>query len=114
MKGKGIAIIVGLVILFILGSNTVFTINESEQAIITQFGKPVGGKIDNDILPVDILQRIAEDIDRLSTSGAETQFIINNTVDYLHVCFRGNDNLQPVIFHQSAFIEILNHGKAGS
>ena len=46
MKGKGIAIIVGLVILFILGSNTFFIINESEQAIITQFGKPVGGKID--------------------------------------------------------------------
>lgn len=40
----------------------------------------VGGKIDSDRLPVDILQRIAEDIDRLSTSGSETQFIINNKV----------------------------------
>ncbi|MBN2185194.1 MAG: protease modulator HflC [Candidatus Krumholzibacteriota bacterium] len=46
MKGKGIAIIVSLVILFILGSNTFYIINESEQAIITQFGKPIGGKID--------------------------------------------------------------------
>ncbi len=46
MKGKRIAIIIGLIILFILGSNTFYIINESEQAIITQFGKPVGGRID--------------------------------------------------------------------
>ena len=33
-----------LVLLFVL-SNSVFVIDEKEQAIITQFGKPVGGEI---------------------------------------------------------------------
>ena len=38
----------------------------------------VSSKIDNDVLPVNVLQRIAEDIDRLSMPGAETTFTINN------------------------------------
>ncbi|MBU8920253.1 MAG: protease modulator HflC [Bacteroidales bacterium] len=46
MKRKGLPLIIIGVIIFIFLSNAVYTLKESEQAIITQFGKPVGGKID--------------------------------------------------------------------
>ncbi len=35
-------IVVGVVI---LGFGSVYTINEAEQAVVTQFGKPVGGAV---------------------------------------------------------------------
>ncbi len=54
MKGRGIAAIVIIVIVVILGSNTFYIINESEQAIITQFGKPIGDKIDKAGLHVKV------------------------------------------------------------
>jgi hypothetical protein len=45
----------------------------------------VDRKIENDMLPINILQRIAEDIDRLSTPGAETSIVINNKIqDEMH------------------------------
>lgn len=46
MSGKRIAVIIvfAVIALIILG-NTFFAISESEQAIITQFGKPIGGAI---------------------------------------------------------------------
>lgn len=43
MKTKNIILIVLAVIIAILGFNSVFILNETQQAIVTQFGKPVGG-----------------------------------------------------------------------
>ncbi len=45
ITGKTIGILVMVVILFILISNAFYKLSESEQAIITQFGRPVGGAI---------------------------------------------------------------------
>lgn len=42
---KLIAIIVGLVLVLIIISSSAFVVNETEQVIITQFGKPVGDPI---------------------------------------------------------------------
>lgn len=38
----------------------------------------VSEKIGSDAIPTNVLQRIAEDIDRLALSGTEIQFVINN------------------------------------
>lgn len=46
MRRKAIPLLIVFIILFIVISNSVYVLSESEQAIITQFGKPVGGKID--------------------------------------------------------------------
>ena len=43
MKTKHIAIIITAIILFFLGLNSLFILDETQQAIVTQFGKPVGG-----------------------------------------------------------------------
>lgn len=45
MKGTTIALVVLVVIVLIVLSQTLYTLNEGEQAIITQFGRPVGGAI---------------------------------------------------------------------
>ncbi len=46
MTGKrAVTIIVLIIIALIVLGNTLFTIKESEQAIITQFGKPIGGAV---------------------------------------------------------------------
>ena len=46
MKGRKLpAIIITGVIILIIALNTFYRISESEQAIITQFGKPIGGAI---------------------------------------------------------------------
>ncbi|MCX6225787.1 MAG: protease modulator HflC [Bacteroidia bacterium] len=43
MKTKHIASVIGVLILIILIFGSVFILDETEQAIVTQFGKPVGG-----------------------------------------------------------------------
>ena len=45
ITGKRIGILVIAVLLFIIITNSFYKLSESEQAIITQFGKPVGGAI---------------------------------------------------------------------
>jgi membrane protease subunit HflC len=45
VTGKRIGILVLAVIAFILITNSFYKLGESEQAIITQFGKPIGGAI---------------------------------------------------------------------
>ncbi len=45
LTGKRVGGLVVLVLLFILITNSFYKLDESEQAIITQFGKPVGGAI---------------------------------------------------------------------
>jgi membrane protease subunit HflC len=47
MKKKGIITIILAVFVLIFLSNAMYILKESEQAIITQFGKPIGGRIDN-------------------------------------------------------------------
>jgi membrane protease subunit HflC len=41
MKGMGLIYVVGILLVIILVSGAAFTVDEKEQAIITQFGKPV-------------------------------------------------------------------------
>ena len=43
MKTKHIAVIIGAVVLLVLFLGSVFILDETQQAIVTQFGKPVGG-----------------------------------------------------------------------
>ena len=43
MKNKALKILIPILILLVM--NSVFIVNEKEQAIITQFGKPVGSTI---------------------------------------------------------------------
>lgn len=43
MNIKSIILIIIAGVLFIVGYNTIFILDETEQAIVTQFGKPVGG-----------------------------------------------------------------------
>lgn len=43
MKTKYIVYIIGVLILLILVFGSIFVLDETEQAIVTQFGKPVGG-----------------------------------------------------------------------
>jgi modulator of FtsH protease HflC len=43
MKAKSLTIIILAVALFIVGYGTIFILDETQQAIVTQFGKPVGG-----------------------------------------------------------------------
>ncbi len=43
MKNKHIAAVVAIIILLILGFSSIFILDETQQAIVTQFGKPVGG-----------------------------------------------------------------------
>ena len=45
LTGKRIGILVVGFILFLLITNSFYKLNESEQAIITQFGRPVGGAV---------------------------------------------------------------------
>jgi membrane protease subunit HflC len=45
LTGKRVGGLVVLVLLFILITNSFYKLDESEQAIITQFGRPVGGAI---------------------------------------------------------------------
>ena len=55
MSGKPVlAAIVLIIIALIVLSNMLFTVSESEQAIITQFGKPIGGAITDAGLHVKI------------------------------------------------------------
>lgn len=43
MKTKTILYIIGILVLIMVASGSVFILDETEQAIVTQFGKPVGG-----------------------------------------------------------------------
>ena len=43
MKPKSILIIVVVIVIAIVGFSSIFILNETQQAIVTQFGKPVGG-----------------------------------------------------------------------
>ena len=43
MKSKNIIILAILAVVALLGFNSVFILSETQQAIVTQFGKPVGG-----------------------------------------------------------------------
>lgn len=43
MKKKYTAIIITAIVVFILASSSIFIVDETQQAIVTQFGKPVGG-----------------------------------------------------------------------
>ncbi|TVQ12193.1 MAG: protease modulator HflC [Bacteroidetes bacterium] len=43
MKSKNIIIIAIVAVVALLGFNTIFILSETQQAIVTQFGKPVGG-----------------------------------------------------------------------
>ena len=43
MKTKTIILIITAIVVFIVGLNGVFILDETQQAIVTQFGKPVGG-----------------------------------------------------------------------
>jgi membrane protease subunit HflC len=45
ISGKRIGILVILVVLFLLITNSFYKLGEAEQAIITQFGRPIGGAI---------------------------------------------------------------------
>lgn len=45
LTGKRIGILVVGLIVFILITNSFYKLNESEQAIITQFGRPIGGAV---------------------------------------------------------------------
>jgi membrane protease subunit HflC len=45
-------IVVGVVI---LGFGSIYTINEAEQAVVTQFGKPVGGAVTDAGIHVKLL-----------------------------------------------------------
>ena len=42
MKKKNIALIIAAIIIIIAGLNSMFILDETQQAIVTQFGKPVG------------------------------------------------------------------------
>ncbi len=44
MKGKSVGFLIFLIIVIIIGLNSVFILNMTEQAIITQFGEPIGDK----------------------------------------------------------------------
>lgn len=46
MKGRIIPALIGIIVLLLILLNGMYVLTEAEQAIITQFGKPVGGKID--------------------------------------------------------------------
>ena len=39
--------LIGIIIFLVLGFSSIFIIDETEQAVVTQFGKPVGGAITN-------------------------------------------------------------------
>ena len=43
MKSKHIAITITAIVIFFLGLDSMFILDETQQAIVTQFGKPVGG-----------------------------------------------------------------------
>ncbi len=43
MKKKYTAIIIAAIVVVILASSSIFIVDETQQAIVTQFGKPVGG-----------------------------------------------------------------------
>ncbi|MFN2394384.1 MAG: protease modulator HflC [Bacteroidales bacterium] len=43
MKLRDILFIIGVVLITILAFSSIFVLNETQQAIVTQFGKPVGG-----------------------------------------------------------------------
>ncbi len=43
MKNKYTAIIIAAIVVVILASSSIFIVDETQQAIVTQFGKPVGG-----------------------------------------------------------------------
>jgi len=44
-RGRNIALLVLVIIVLIAGASTFYTLSESEQAIITQFGRPIGGAV---------------------------------------------------------------------
>ncbi len=43
MKPKNIIILIAVAVIAIVGFSSIFILNETQQAIVTQFGKPVGG-----------------------------------------------------------------------
>lgn len=43
MKTKNIILIVGAILVFVLVNSSIFILDETQQAIVTQFGRPVGG-----------------------------------------------------------------------
>jgi membrane protease subunit HflC len=45
MRGGLIALVILIIVVLIILSQTLYTLNEGQQAIITQFGRPVGGAI---------------------------------------------------------------------
>ena len=45
MKGKQIALLVFLGLLFLVSVNTFYSVHETKQAIVLQFGRPVGAPI---------------------------------------------------------------------
>ncbi|MCK4236485.1 MAG: protease modulator HflC, partial [Candidatus Krumholzibacteria bacterium] len=52
--GKIFAIVIVIIVALIVLGSTFYTLNESEQAIVTQFGKPIGGAITDAGLHVKI------------------------------------------------------------
>ena len=42
MKGKQIALLIFLGLLFLVSVNTFYSVHETKQAIVLQFGRPVG------------------------------------------------------------------------
>ncbi len=60
MKKKYTAIIIAAIVVVILASSSIFIIDETQQAIVTQFGKPVGGpRVDPGInFKAPIIQRV--------------------------------------------------------
>ena len=47
MKPKLVVVLVAIVVGFFLASSSFYTLYETEQAIITEFGKPVGQPVTN-------------------------------------------------------------------
>ena len=45
MKGKQIALLIFLGLLFLVSVNTFYSVHETKQAIVLQFGRPVGAPI---------------------------------------------------------------------
>ena len=45
MRGGAIALVILVIVVLVVLSQTLYTLNEGEQAIITQFGRPVGGAV---------------------------------------------------------------------
>lgn len=104
-KYAGIGLVLGLIlVVFIFGKSSVYVLQEWEQAIITQFGKPVGGAVTQAGLHLKIpfIQEVRRLDKRILNWDGDPNTIPTKDKKYIHVDTTARWRIvEPLLFLQT-------------